>query len=233
MVEPTGSRPAVAGWPDWSRRFAWDQGEHLTLLGPTSAGKTHVARLLLPRRDYVVAIATKPRDPLVDRFRADGFKIVRQWPPPPLVDRVLLWPRMRTPDDVLDQRETIRQALADIYVQGGWTVYIDEMSYVTGRPLNLSAELELLWTQGRALGVTVVAATQRPAHVPLVAYSQATHVLAWQTNDDRDVKRLGEIAGPFDRHALGEVVAGLPPHAFAHISTRTGSVTVTRAPAPT
>jgi hypothetical protein len=94
--------------------------------------------------------------------------------------------------DVTVQREGIRRMLENVYEEGGWCVYLDELRYISEQ-LKLRNHLELLWQQGRALGVSVVAGSQRPAHVPLVAYSQASHLFLWRTGDDRDLARVAEF----------------------------------------
>lgn len=222
----------VVSWSAFLRRLDWRQGEHLTAIGHTGSGKSHAVRLLLPLRGHSVVFGTKPRDATLKAFRRDGWVRYTEWPPEPHDDRVLLWPSVQTiPDDIVNQRRVFADALADVFAQGGWCVYLDELPYIVNT-LRLGDYPELLWQQGRSLGVSLVAAAQRPRHVPLLAFSQATHLLLWRASDAADLQRLAEIGG-VNTDAVRRIVARLPPYAFLHVNTRNGALQISRAPAPT
>lgn len=209
-----------------SERFAWAQGEHVSLIGPTGAGKTTLALSILPLRRYVTVVATKPADPVLHRLRRHGFTQVPAWPPPPEVARVLLWPRFRGKRDLAAQRAAISDGLVEMFSTGGWTVYVDELSYLCSM-LKLDTDLRLLWLQGRALKLTIVGGTQRPAWVPLEMYSQAAHLFFWRSGDKRDLDRIAGI-GQADPMAVRHYVANLDWHDVLHVNTQTGAMTVTR-----
>ena len=159
-------------------------------------------------------IATKPKDGLLRRF--DGLSVIREWPPPVWSNGFILWPRIERVEDVEAQRDTVRRCLEDVYRQGGWALYLDEARYVTGF-LGLSKLVELLWIQGRSLGVSVVAAAQRPRHLPLAAYSQASHLFVWPTRDRQDLRRLQEMAGGPSLSEIEAAMSGLPEHACLYL----------------
>lgn len=219
-------------WNDFLPRFDWRQGEHVSLLGPTGGGKTTLALQLLDRRGYVVAIGTKPRDPTLDYLRKRaGFHQLDQLPV--RVDRpsrVIVWPRMRTLDRA-KKRELagrVRETLDRAYTAGGWTIYADEFAFIT-RTLRLGDELTDIWQQGRSNGVTLIGCSQRPRHIPLDAYSAASHLFLWRTNDTYDLKRLEGLNGA-DSKAVRAIVPNLPRHHVLYVSTRTGAMAVTVAP---
>ena len=219
------------GWRAFVRRFAWQSGEHVTILGHTGSGKSELARRLLSGRRWVVVLGTKPRDVTLDRYVDDGYDRISRWPPEPHVTKAILWPRIIDRSDLAGLAPLFADALDDIFVQGAWTVGIDELHYAAGR-LGLEPHLSDLWEQGRSLGVSVLAATQRPANVPLLAYSSATHLFLARTTDDRDLARLVEIGGGTDKQLLRDTVRKLPRFAYVYVNTRTGSMFVTRAPSP-
>lgn len=201
----------------------WQQGEHATLIAPTGEGKTTLARQLLPLRQHVMVLATKQRDKVLAEFRQDDYRPMRE--PQAWAERVIIRPPFpRDPDKLFAaHRDVFRRALVTAYREHGWTVYADEVRYLAGK-LRLQDELELLWLQGRSLGVTVVASTQRPRHIPLEAYDQATHLFLWRDTDRSNVERIAEIGGAVDRGEIMRRVPQLPRYQFLYVNTRTGTV---------
>lgn len=218
-------------WGELRAAFDWRQGEHVTLVGPTGCGKSTLARGILSMRSYVVALGTKPRDRTLDGLRREGYRVSRHWPPPwppEFAPRVLLWPKIDSVNDLPAQRETIRQAIEAIYRAGGWCVFADEGEYVANPDyLGLGPQMRMLWQQGRALDVSVVLACQRPRHVPLAAYSQATHLFLWRSSDRRDLDRLAELNGA-DTGTLKRLLPRLPKHEALYVNTRDGELFRTR-----
>lgn len=222
MAVRTVTAPFVA-WPHFLRLFQWGQGEHITVIGRTGSGKTHLSLQLLPRRRYVLVIATKPRDPLIAQLKRRGYHVTREWPVPHEVyPRVVYWPRIEQVADVAGQRAGIARVLADVYKSGAWAVYCDEIRYLADT-LGLRSYLELLWLQGRSLNVSLVGGTQRPAWVPPEAFSQASHLFLFRETDQRNLKRLGEIGG-IDSDLLRQLVARLDwdSHEVLYVSTVAG-----------
>jgi len=233
-VAPLIDQVAYVPWADFRRRLGWQQGEHVTLIGKTPSGKTTLALQLLPLRRFVAVLATKPRDPLIERLRSQGYKVTRTWPVPAEVyERVVFWPRVETMGDQWEQERAVARMLENIYAEGGWTVYLDEVRYVSEPSyLGLRSHVQLLWTQGRSLGVTVVAGSQRPAWVPLEAFSQADHLFLWRESDDANLKRVASIAGIHTK-LLRELVPQLPEHQALYVNTVTGALARTQAADPT
>lgn len=221
---------AELDWSAFLARFNWRQGEHVSLIGPTGTGKTTLAVQLLPFRQYVAAIGTKPNDSTLDQLRRDGYREVTELPSEGKPPRVIVWPRSRTLDRDAKKRQAaaVRSTLEQAYSAGSWTVFVDELSYVS-RSLGLAPELTDLWQQGRAVGVSLIGCTQRPRWVPLDAYSGASHLFLWRTNDRQDIARLAGLNGA-DSRAVQSIVPQLARFEVLYVDTRTGTLAITRPP---
>lgn len=224
----------VVTWDEFRREhWRWRQGEHVTMVGPTESGKTTLALAIIEDRNYVLALATKPRDATMDRLvKRPGWRKVTTWARMPRVlgrtMRVVFWPRFRTPDDEPAQAVEIATAMREAFAAGGWCLFIDELWYVENK-LGLKRLIETWYTQGRSNGLSVLAGTQRPAFVTLLAYDQPKHVFFWRDNDERNLKRISGLNGLNSRQ-IRETVATLPRHHVLYCNLVTGDMVVTKAP---
>jgi hypothetical protein len=171
--------------------------------------------------------ATKRRDPLIDALGHKGFKKTQT--PQVWMERAVVHPPFPRDPDLLqsEHRRVFRNAIVEAYRSGGWAVIADEVRYLT-EFLQLRKEMELLWLQGRSLGVTVVAATQRPRSIPLTAYDQATHLFFWRDNDRENLKRIADMGGSVNPRDIQNAVANLDRHTMLYVNSRTGDTIETR-----
>lgn len=182
--------------------FRWLQGEHLAVVGETGTGKSTLAAALLAGRwSYYIAIRTKPDDVsylATTIHKADKLDSGESWKY--LLD---LSGRRKA-----EQAREVRAVAEQVWDEGGWTIYFDELFYV--ERLRLTDDIEHLLTQGRSKHITVMVGMQRPARVTRFALSQATHVLSFR-QEGRDAKVLGEATS----RLYGDTVAGLEEYEFA------------------
>lgn len=227
---PASTVPPLVPFDVFTSQIGWKQGEHVTFIGQTGSGKTTLALELLQRRRYVCILATKPRDKTFSNLRKQGYAITREWPVPHEVwERVVFWPKVSQMRNIRTQRDAIADCLESIYETGGWTAYMDEVRYISDPGyLGLATHVKLLLTQGRALDVSVVSGSQRPAWVPLECYSQATHLFFWRESDDANLKRVASIGGIHTK-TLRELVPRLPRHQCLYVNTVTGRMMRTNA----
>lgn len=188
-------------------RNGWEQGQHVSCIGPTGCGKTEVIRHLLRARKYVTVLGTKFFDTTYDKYVAnEGFLRYHTYDKvPSTVNRVMLWPSLH--DKPIRaryalQRHIFHAALNSLFSERGWTIVVDELNYMT-KELDLGPEVAMFHHQGRSSKLSMVNGFQRPAHVPMVVYSSSSHVFVWKTTQlDTDAKRLSDFGGASKRDLL-------------------------------
>ena len=227
-------------WRGFNKYFTrmFRQGDHVSLIGSTGCGKTTLAFSgILPVRDHVAVLATKPKDKALTGLLKNGYVKIKSWPPEYAWEKhILLWPNASRVTDTANQAVIFSNALSQIYETGAWCIYIDELHYMIDT-LKMERLLSLLWQQGRSIDISLVASMQRPSKVPLLAYTQATHLFFWRCNDEADLKRIGGI-GWQNSKVVRDIVSRLygPPGSaprnkccqFLYVNARSGDLIVSR-----
>lgn len=212
--------------------FRWMAGEHAAIVGPAGSGKTILLQELVGTRSFSTVFATKPKDSSMDEIiDRQGFERYAKWPrglDPVKHPRRVIWPDARRIDAARDQSAVFANAFAEIYIEGGWNLFLDEGWYVTNM-LGLGEQIKVFLLQARSLDISLIVATQRPVSVPTEIWDQSTHLFLFRENDERNLERLGGLAWQ-DSLAVRRMVASLDRHQFLYINTRTGDMLRSRVP---
>jgi len=166
--------------------FAWNVGEHVSIIGDTGTGKSYVlAKALLPLREFVVVFLTKKDERDTKLWKDAGYHFIRE---------------AKGIDDTRYSRFVLQPSYAKqaiegwrlferVYRQGRWTVVIDE--FLLAERIGLREQIERLHTQGRSDKISVVVGQQRPVITSRFAISQSTHIISFRV-DGRDAKTISD-----------------------------------------
>lgn len=215
-------------WDDAVTRMYWSPGEHVTLVGPTGRGKSEVEIALMRERTWTCFLSTKRKDATQKELHDLRYRVIKT--PGELQPEIASHYLFRPPFPRSSSADVIKKAHRAVYgpmlmrlrEQMGWTIGADEVHYLC-HFLGLSDEMELLWMQGRSEGTSVIANTQRPRNIPLVAYSQATHFFFWSSPDMGDVRRIGELT-PLPIAEITAVLASQSKHDVLYVNAVSGDM---------
>jgi hypothetical protein len=201
----------------------WAQGEHVAIIGLTGTGKTTVASEILDIRGYVCAIAVKRKDDTLERFREQGYRVIRKWPPDYNFTHVVYWVKPESlSDDMGKQRADLHAALNRMYMSGGWSIFLDDVGYMSGM-LQLHKDIGMLLSLGRSCNITVVAAMTRPvsvvARIPKETLNQCRHVIIFRYTNEDEIKATAVIAGISSKDML-QLHRELNEHDFLYVGER-------------
>lgn len=206
-----------ADWLAWMRG-TWEQGQHVDIMGRTGRGKTMLARDLLAIREYVVALAVKRADDTLDTFPQAGYKRMtnKKWPPQYGDNKVLYWARPKNLSDIANQRKLIQAILDDVYEQGGWTTFYDDVAYIA-RALGFAKTIGILFNQARSSHSSQVAAMTQPSSItqaiPSEVWRQSRFHLIFYYRVGRDLDVISDIVG-YKLSQIKKWMALLRPYDF-------------------
>lgn len=231
----------------------WDYrpGEHVSLIGPTEAGKTTLGYQLLdatttPRLPGVVLVM-KPRDKtVVEWSQRLGYVTCKSWPPPTNVFQskkprgYTLWPAHDLADFAgtnLRMYREFRKAILGIYGHqktragrklSGMILFADELAGLD-EELGMELEIKMMYSRGRTMEGGIWGATQRPVDIPKLAYSSAHHLFLAYMPDESDRKRFGEIGGGIDSKMIEAVTLQLPQFWWLYVRRKDRTLCIVRA----
>lgn len=220
-MNPAETVPWQTFYSQWSQDYKQDQ--HVTVIGPTGCGKTTLCTELVKPRGYVVATGVKYRDDTMSLLESQGWTRISEWKNRPRsAQRVLLWPKESSLKKLeATHKKVFADLLEAIYKTGHWTLWSDELRYLTDY-VGLGKLYRSLYVLARSGKISLVSSAQRPAFVPLEAYSQASHLILFRTGDERDLERMGSMNG-VNKRLVANTVAELPRHSFLHVNLTNGN----------
>jgi len=173
--------------------------EHLEILGQTGSGKSFFEKTVLMdrvrvRQSHVVLLATKPADATLTSM---GWPVIDKWPPPYGKNQVIFWAKASglSKASQVEQRKKIVDVLDRLWTpDSNRIVVFDEIAYLA-TDLGLKTELTTYYRESRALGITIVASTQRPQGVPRWMHSESGWSVFFAPKDASDAERMAEVAG--------------------------------------
>lgn len=207
--------------------FDYRSGQHLTILGPTDAGKSHLNFQLLGKAATpelpAFVLAPKPRDSTVDKWRKTlGFRLIRSFPP--------LWSPFKNnhpPGWVINPKPTFDaefddwilgqefgKAFAHGYQKGNRIIDSDEA--LSLMDVGLWRWMRTIHTRGRSMGCGLWLNNQGPTDIGRYAYRQAAHLFVANDPDEEARKRYDQIGG-VDRHVVEDVTKALDRFWFLYI----------------
>lgn len=208
----------------------WRQGEHVLITGGTGSGKTVFARYLaqmrLDRGGAVVVFVAKLQEDATIRDYYGDFTRWKTWKKKPKAteNKILFWPDVEgktTTEAKQILREEYENALEEISRVGRWTVLIDEGLYTTApEGLNLSALISSMFQLIRSANGTMIILAQRPAHLPLSVYANATYAIVGQAREATDVKRLANLDAGIESRTMQRMIMANTRHDFLVVSTK-------------
>lgn len=222
--------------------WRYEEGEHVTILGPTEAGKTTLGYQLLANTASAtlpaIVLVMKPRDETATGFsKVNDFKVIHSWPPPvnPLASRKAhgwtLWPKHdfdsieRTDNEMYRQ---FRRAMMFAYKKGHMIVFADELAGLCDE-LGLTTEVKTMYSRGRSMDAGIWGATQRPVDVPKLSYSSAHHLFLAHDPDESDRKRFKEIGGGVDPELVDKATLRLPQYWWLYLRRKDRTICIVRA----
>ena len=178
------------------------QGEHVAIFGMTGSGKTYLASRLVNRAKYVVCLDTKRTMDLPENqklWRATGYQFFEDFDELKRagskgVQRLVYQPDQTEFAKRSDELERFDEFFHWIYNRKNTLAYIDEAFLVCDGNY-IPRYYRACLTQGRELGISCYAASQRPVSISQLILSETSHVFSFRLRMEQDREKLSATLG--------------------------------------
>lgn len=179
--------------------------DRAAFVGQTGSGKTTLAEHILRLRPYVVAL--DPKGTLWGNRGSNlkGYELhtslatLCEARAPKLIYRPM--------HEELSNPDTMDLFFQWVFRRRNTSLYVDEV-YAIAQGDSYPPFYGACLTRGREVGVVVYSATQRPARVPQIMFSESEHVYCFHLKMPRDRDRVSEMTG------LDPELLSLPKYQF-------------------
>lgn len=198
--------------PPFSRAsFDIRANDRVFLVGSSGSGKTTLAKALLWKLPNLIVCDPKRTFTLPDEWAHMTYDTLAQLK------------RHRGPSTAIylpssdDLDALCEPFFAWVFARKDTTLYIDEVGAVT-TPQRMARSLGRCLREGRALGISVWSATQRPTGFPLTVMTESEHFFIFRLRNPEDRIRVG-------RYTASQIAQRIPEgHNFWYYNDRTGKL---------
>lgn len=163
--------------------------EHIFIAGRTGSGKTTLARYLL--REVRRLIVCDSKGTLSNWSTHEWGRAARR----ALMNGQDIRIRVVPPVELADTTDFWNDIFLHAYSAGGVRVYVDELGAIMRNAQNAPHYFNVILSRGREFHVSACTVTQRPASVPLLALSEASHYFCFRLNLRDDRQRMAQFMG--------------------------------------
>lgn len=175
-----------------------------------------------------MVLGTKPRDKSLDDYLRDGYTRIDHWPPKPREMRpdaegnvhLIVWPRIERREQMRSYAPMFAKVIDDVFVQGGWTIVIDEGLWIAGSDgLGLGSEISDLSYGSASNLVTMCLLVQRPAGLPRIAWQSVLDAMIFHLGVTTDLAELASL-GQYDPYDVKIAIGRLQGRQFLDLPCR-------------
>jgi hypothetical protein len=195
--------------PEFIKTWGYARGgpmpEHVEILGQTGSGKSFFEACILLQRarargSHIVVIATKPAD---ETMISTGWPVITRYPPDdPRQTAVIFWVQAAglSKAGQRQQAEKIMALLEKLWrPHANVIIVFDEIAYLCNDLNHPDTPFKIVlakyYREGRGLGITIVASTQRPQGVIRQVHSESGWTVCFAPKDEEDAERMAQVLG--------------------------------------